>query len=822
VNTRAGDLIARAVVLAFCFVTAMYAFITSSAFAYLQFIKPRVFHWTGTFADWHWALSWVCLAALLNVLVPHLRARRARRVVANGLAVFAGAVVTLNTVTPLLPRLHDGTASVAAGVLALVPVMWIGALDHLAAWRFMAGQQGADRDSAWQEQDGRLFLACAAAAVLLTACYAVLASVSIGRAFEPDLLSAGLARGVGASLLGHLLMFLAAFVTLSAAARLGGRSVAGQYVVLLGAATLLFAALFSRLLGDSVGLVNPAARWAAGMTGASIAASWGGMRLARHARSGARLRTGLDVFFTPALEGEPGRPVAMALVAVLPLAWGVAAVAARIDWDFVLLKSGVVVVWVVTFALVYRAAPLRSMPALLIVGACAAPVGVHVALRSSGANQHTLDRYAVHNPSFLLADGLLRERKGSSSFTRYLRANTGLTDVVVKPVTIDFVPSLTPAPSAERPHVFLLVIDSLRSDYLSPYNPGVRFTPHLGEFASENIFFPNAFTRYGGTGLSMPAIWAGSVLAHKQYVLPFDRMNALEKLVDANGYRRIQTRDHITEALWTPGDRLELERGKDEMDFEFCGTMDELGRALDNGAAADGPLFVQTRSLTLHIAAIRKATVPPGRTYSGFNPPYAYAVERIDACFGAFIQRLKRLNLYDRSVVVLTADHGEIIGEDGRWGHSYHLFPQVIQVPLLIHLPRASAAVQVDRGAVSLSTDITPTIYSVLGYQPHGPEPLAGHSLIGSSAGELASRRRGTYVLSASYGAVYAVVSGNGRRLYIADGVQEQDHEYARSSLEDTRWTEQPVDEDTRAIGQLRIRRHIDTVARTYGIDRPF
>jgi membrane-anchored protein YejM (alkaline phosphatase superfamily) len=472
-----------------------------------------------------------------------------------------------------------------------------------------------------------------------------------------------------------------------------------------------------------------------------------------------------------------------------------------------------------TFALVYRAAAPRRVGTVIAVLPFAASIGVHAMWRPSAEQQHARDRYAVYNPSFRVTDGLLREQPQSSSFDRYLRANTGLTDLQVEPVTIDFARPLTTP--ARPPHMFLFVVDSLRADYLSPYNAAVRFTPRIAEFAADNLTLHNAFTRYGGTGLSMPAIWAGSVLAHKQYVLPFASMNTLEKLVDANGYLRIQTHDHITEALWSHTDRdIELDRGRTEMDFDFCRTVDELGTRLGELASDPRPVFAQTRSLNLHVAEVRNGYVPPDRSYPGFEAPYAYRVERIDGCFGSFIERLEQLHLYDRSIVVLTADHGELIGEDGRWGHSYHLFPQVVQVPMFVHLPASIDTRSVDTNAVSLSTDLTPTIYTALGLQVTPPDMLAGHSLLDRTAA--LERRRTPLVLSASYGAVYAVISRNGRRLYIADAIHEQEYAYERRTSHDMHWSEVPVTPGRRVLEQLRIRRHVDRVARTYGLDRPF
>ena len=821
-NSRMRDVVLRLLVCAFCWVTATYAFIASSAFAYLQFIKPRVFHWLGTFADWHGAAAWIWLAFLVLLLWPHLRARGTAAAVARFVCAIAVVEVSLDALSHVVASLHDGTRSVAVGVASLLPVVGIGLLDHIRAWPFLARQSGPASEEATALHDGRLFMTSMATALLLTAGYGVLTSVSLIGAFEPDLLSAGLALGIASALLGHFLVFSAVFVTLAVLARMGGDSLSRQYVMLAVAASALMAGLFARLVGESVGLVHASAAIAAGAFGVSIVVAWGGIRLTRHASVNGTLTSALDVFFGPPAAEQSARRLVVPLIAVLPLAWAFALVAGRIDWDFALLKSGVVCVWILTFALVYAAVPLRPVPTIVVAAACALPLGIHAIWHTSELDQHTLSRYAVYNPSYLMTDGLLRERRERSAFDRYLRANTGLTDVDVKPVSIDLVSPLTPI-STRPPHIFLFLIDSLRSDYLSPYNASVHFTPRIAEFAASNLFFPNAFTRYGGTGLSVPAIWAGSALAHKQYTLPFDSMNTLQKLVAVNGYRRIQTHDHITEALWSNLDSdTVLDPGKTEMDFDFCGTVDELGRTLESGAGRETPVFAQTRSLNLHVAAVRNGYVPPGKSYPGFEPPYAYRVERIDGCFGAFIDRLKKLDLYDRSLVVLTADHGELIGEDGRWGHGYHMFPQVVQVPLIIHLPKPQASASIDGGAVAFSTDITPTIYAALGYRPDVTSPLAGRTLIDQDSRDSADRRRSSDVLSASYGAVYAVVSRNGRRLYIADAIQEQDHEYERTSLTDLHWSEVPVVPATRALGQLRIRRHIDTIGHTYDLDRPF
>ena len=113
----------------------------------------------------------------------------------------------------------------------------------------------------------------------------------------------------------------------------------------------------------------------------------------------------------------------------------------------------------------------------------------------------------------------------------------------------------------------------------SPYNSAVRFTPAIDEFAreSETLTFTRAYTRYGGTGLSEPAIWSGALLPHKEYVTPFAPMNALEKLLASENYHRLISLDSILRQLLTPSpDVRELDAGIQNRQYETCRTLGEI------------------------------------------------------------------------------------------------------------------------------------------------------------------------------------------------------------------------------------------------------
>jgi arylsulfatase A-like enzyme len=168
----------------------------------------------------------------------------------------------------------------------------------------------------------------------------------------------------------------------------------------------------------------------------------------------------------------------------------------------------------------------------------------------------------------------------------------------------------------------------------------------------------------------------------------------------------------------------------------------------------------------------------------------------MDDCFGEFIDFLKETGRYDNSIVVLTSDHGDSLGEALRWGHSHTMFPEVVRVPLLVHLPpRLRQTFHADPGGVALSTDITPSLYALLGQIPADLGPLFGRPLFGPSDAQ-PPHRVGPLVAVSSYGAVYAVYRDNGSKLYIADAVNGRDYGYDLSGSAPVRVGVPPAERD--------------------------
>jgi len=88
-----------------------------------------------------------------------------------------------------------------------------------------------------------------------------------------------------------------------------------------------------------------------------------------------------------------------------------------------------------------------------------------------------------------------------------------------------------------------------------------------------------------------------------------------------------------------------------------------------------------------------------------------------DAFIRPFLLRLKELDLYDRSLIVLTSDHGDEFGEHRGWEHGHSLYNELIHVPLIIKRPSLSGAGTVVDG-VSRMIDLMPTILEEAGMDP--------------------------------------------------------------------------------------------------------
>jgi arylsulfatase A-like enzyme len=128
---------------------------------------------------------------------------------------------------------------------------------------------------------------------------------------------------------------------------------------------------------------------------------------------------------------------------------------------------------------------------------------------------------------------------------------------------------------------------------------------------------------------------------------------------------------------------------------------------------------------------------------------------------------LKSQGLYDRSIIILASDHGDATGEFGRSTHSHFLYPEIMRVPLIVHLPESMKGKFVDdRDGVVTLTDVAPSLYYLLGHRPIVRNPLYGRPLFVETRRELESYRRNEILLASDELAIYGLLDGGGRYFY--------------------------------------------------------
>jgi len=757
----------------FFLLSSFYCLLASIPFTFHQVIESPLLAWQPFFVRAH------PLICLLVIALAFFSRRRTTPLSIYAAAHFAFGIFLF--FHPVLSALRLSHQSFYWALFFLEPMASLGVIELIEGRNALVGEKETPEDS-------RIFEGVFFTTIFLTVLYALIPIIRAGG--RPGAGPADYLWLTMWSLSAHLVVAMGVFLALTcvraAANFLFVSNFDAEFVLLLAFATVIGSSVVRSLILGPLNFRGPVAQLFALMVSLSVTLLYGGVALLIGSQESQEPESGTDLALRPLLGYGSRRAMATVLLtAAVCVALFVAVRVSVLDWNFLFQKLGALVVWVVAFVAFYAISRRLKRDytfIFMIVAGLALVIFKLVQLgtdvdQTGRVTRQQLDRYAAFNPSLLLARDFLTPPVpvDETPLYRLLQASSNIPRAIpTPPVELDFVPSIAPAVSP--PNIFIIVIDSLRRDYLSPHNARVTFTPSIARFAAENIVFRNAFTRYGGTGLSEPSIWVGGMILHKQYVTPFHPMNRLEKLLEVNHYRSYLGMDAILQEITRPSSST-FGVDTDGPSADLCVSLRDLDRKL--AADAGRPLFSYLQPQNIHISAInREGNTTGGRHYPGFHDPYAWRLERLDRCVGTFIDALKEKKLYDDSVVIITSDHGDSLGEDGRWGHAYTIFPEILKIPLLVHLP-SSMRGKVEWNAEELAflTDLAPSLYYLLGYRGLAPSEFSGRSLF-RAPGEPPFVPGESYLVASSYGAVFGVMSGDAKSLYISDALNFRDYSY--------------------------------------------
>ncbi|MFQ6103897.1 MAG: tetratricopeptide repeat protein [Candidatus Glassbacteria bacterium] len=338
-----------------------------------------------------------------------------------------------------------------------------------------------------------------------------------------------------------------------------------------------------------------------------------------------------------------------------------------------------------------------------------------------------------------------RNRTGKSGNRETLRSgavNRGvavllLSRLTLIPCILSLLLCCSRAQEGKTVNLLVITLDTTRADKLGAYGCTEIKTPNIDRLAKSGVLFTRAYSSVPLTLPSHATIMTGmyppghGVRNNGNYRLP-EGVTTLAELLSEAGYRTaaflaafvLDSRFGLDQGFKLYHDSF-LNLESKAQTFEYAerdaGRVTEL--AVDWLKDARSPFF-----LWVHYFDPHHPYIPPqpyGDKYR--DAPYLGEIAYTDHCVGTLLDALKETGLGDRTLIVLTSDHGESLGEHLESSHGVFLYEGPMRVPLIMTLDGVLPAGRRVDDYVSLA-DILPTVCEVLDINV--PDQVQGRSLL--------------------------------------------------------------------------------------------
>ncbi len=296
--------------------------------------------------------------------------------------------------------------------------------------------------------------------------------------------------------------------------------------------------------------------------------------------------------------------------------------------------------------------------------------------------------------------------------------------------------------------VILISIDTLRSDRLPAYGHDETATPAIASLSADAILVRRAYTNVPLTLPAHVSMLTGlyppehGVRDNAGYRLRSEGLPYLPRILEELGYRTgaavstfvLRATAGLDAGFDFYDDRLVIGAKTLLSDVQRDGhdTLDAAREWLQS--VAGEPFF-----FFFHIYEPHTPHAPPEPYASRYESAYDGEVAAADAVIAELLEELKRLEVYDSAIILLTSDHGEGLYDHGDYEHGLLLYRESLQVPLLLKLPFSDRGGSTVERAVGL-IDVVPTLAALLGAEV--AHDLPGRSLLD---GDDASEQRPLY-----------------------------------------------------------------------------
>ncbi len=339
-----------------------------------------------------------------------------------------------------------------------------------------------------------------------------------------------------------------------------------------------------------------------------------------------------------------------------------------------------------------------------------------------------------------------------------------------------------PSPPEEPPtpkHLLFITVDTLRADHLGLYGYPRATSPHLDALGEKSVVFERAIAQWPKTGTSFASIFTGQYpqttgLTHKAALHLPDAYLTLPEYLAEGGFTTVavvsngvlsedmgwdtgfseyletwKTAEEVSEdprayRKWINAGRVNemalplLERHRDaEHLFAWIHYSDPhapyfLPDGVEN-PFLDDPYYQGDEKAELHDP--RATALGERRDLKHYVAQYDANVLYADRHIGELLAHVEKLGILDETLVVITSDHGESLGEHGYFfGHGRLPYNDGVHVPLVVSYPAALPGGRRVAEVVEL-LDLYPTLVEWL-LPERGVPGLEGQSLLGLLRGE--------------------------------------------------------------------------------------
>lgn len=333
-----------------------------------------------------------------------------------------------------------------------------------------------------------------------------------------------------------------------------------------------------------------------------------------------------------------------------------------------------------------------------------------------------------------------------------------------------------PVAGAGGPNIILIAVDTLRADYLKAYNDSAQAnTPAIDALRGDSVLFRNCFAQSSWTKASFATIFSGQypethTAMEKSSVLPSSVVTFPELLLNHGYYTQGFCNNPNIAATYNynqgfvdyeylspryvafadqSAEKMALYKVLRQVRSKVVGKL--TGGSIDirdfyqpaevvtqtgldwldsSERPKDSPFFLFLHYMDPHdpyvdyknpgvgYARVRLGTdLDPAVWKDKLQQAYIGCIEHCDTYVGKLLEGLKQRGLYDNSLIVFTADHGEEFHEHGGWWHGLSLYDEQIGIPLMFKLPQNQEAGQ-ECVFLARHVDIGPTLLQFAGIDP--------------------------------------------------------------------------------------------------------